>query len=193
VVVGEADPQTFRHLLHFIYTDDLPAEFRRPDDQEDQTYEAPFGQVFALLELAERYNVPDLKALLVHRLHVYLLSTPPVRLLELIGDPEAGMSEELCESLHGAFKAAFQYGIKLSGLLETFGKVLQLKAQLDAAQPRAQGVLAIGGQECFALIREKGGELMAVLTNGDQRWLQSSPEFVETVLSCHLTHRTDVL
>ena len=77
MTVGETDPQTFRHLLHFLHTDELPAALQLPTDEGDAGEGFPFGQVFALLELAERYDIPDLKAQLVHRLHESL--SPRVR------------------------------------------------------------------------------------------------------------------
>jgi hypothetical protein len=194
VFVCETDPQTFRHLLHFVYTDQLPAVFDLPIAPESEAADkakrsSPFDLIYALWELAERYNLPDLKALLLDRLQDHLSITQPVRLLELVGDRKAGMPDGLCEQLHGAFEAAFARNVGLHCLLETFDKVLTLSPALDQLLQPLRVVVDGARAACVAWIRDNGRELMTALVNGDQlqrQWLNASAALVEAVLSCQI-------
>jgi hypothetical protein len=199
VVVGEADPQTFRHLLHFVHTDQLPAAFDLPITYHDQaTHDAPYDQVFALWELAERYNVPDLKALLRHRLQELLLVTKPVRLLELVaGDiDDEGMPEELCEQLHDAFGDAFKRNVDLRCLLETLESVLVLGPPLEA-HPQRKNVLELARAACVRQVRDKGQELIKLVTDKKQKqqrqWVNASASLVEDVLACLVVQVSDLM
>jgi hypothetical protein len=191
VVVGETDPQSFRHLLHFVHTDQLPAVFDLPTDPAEKAkHESPYDQFFALWELAERYNMPDLKALLLDRLQDHLLITQPVRLLELVADREAEMPEELYEQLHDSFESAFQCNVAPQNLLETFDKVLLLSPAVEQ-QARVKQVVEEARAACVRCIRDNGRELaMIKLTKGEQqqqqRWLKASAALVEAVLSCQM-------
>jgi hypothetical protein len=200
VVVGETDPQTFRHLLHFVHTDQLPAVFDLPTDAADKAkHESPYDQFFALWELAERYNMPDLKALLCDRLQDHLHITQPVRLLELVADREAEMPEELYEQLHGSFESALRRNVGPQNLLETFDKVLPLSPAVQQ-QARMKWAVEEARAACVRWIRDNGGKLMIKLIRGEkqqhqqqkQRWLKASAALVEAVLSCQIMNVSEL-
>jgi hypothetical protein len=171
----EVDPRTFRHVLHFIHTDELPADV--PTLAPRTEY---MEQLLALYKAADYFWMDNLKDLVKDQLRRCVLNSPasPADLLDRMLVVEREKRFEF--GFGGDFTKAFASSIEVPNLVATMEHVLCCKSK-EPESALVESCL----QACQTALACHGRALLANLkTSQRDQLLGMSREALEMVLAC---------